>query len=405
MGIESVFILLFVIATAVALGAQRLRLPYTAALVLAGLGLGALQLIPAPHLTHDLLFSIFLPALIFEAAFHIDSRDLRHGWVTILLLAIPGVVVSTALVGATLAPLIAHTRVAPGFDWRDALVFGALISATDPVAVVALFRSLGTPRRLTVLLEGESLLNDGTAIVFFTLSLSLLDGKAPEARQLLGEFLFIVGAGAVIGTMVGAAASLMVRHIDDAMVEITLTVIAAYGSFVLAEAVQASGVIACVAAGLICGNVGARTGMSNATRVACSTFWEYATFALNSIIFLLIGFEVRLTTLLHYWLPILGAYLVVSFGRGIVILIGRALAGVSGERFPWRWSFVLTWGGLRGALAMVLALSLPTSYAYRELTIAMTFGVAVVSILVQGLTMPWLLRFLGIAREPASHPP
>lgn len=403
MNVELVFILLFVVATAVAITARRLRLPYTVALVLAGLMLGALDLFPSPALTKDLLFSLILPALIFEAAFHIDSREFRENWITLVVLAFPGVLVSTALVTATLIAVVGVLHLAPGFGWRDALVFGALISATDPVAVVALFRTLGAPRRLTMLLDGESLLNDGTAIVVFTLSLSLLGGEEVRASPLLLQFVSIVGGGALIGMAVGALASLLIRQVDDPMVEITITTIAAYGSFAAAEGLHTSGVIAAVAAGMLCGNYGARTGMSASTRVATESFWEYVTFALNSVVFLLIGLEVHPAQLLTYWLPIVVGYLVVTAGRGIVMVLGRALVGWTRERFPWRWTAVLTWGGLRGALPMVLALSVPPGFRYRELIISMTFGVALLSILVHGLTMSAVLRRLGVVSAPADR--
>jgi CPA1 family monovalent cation:H+ antiporter len=402
--IETAFILLFVLATAVAIVVRRTRVPYTVALVLAGLLLGGLQLFPAPHLTQKLLFSVFLPGLIFEAAFHIDSREFRGNLITILTLAVPGVIASTALVASTLTPVIASLSLVPDFDWRAALVFGTLISATDPVAVVALFRHMGAPRRLTMLLDGESLLNDGTAIVFFTLSLSLLAGTATTAGQLLLQFLSIVGGGVVIGAVIGLAVSLLTRKIDDPMIEIALTTIAAYGSFVTAETLHSSGVIATVAAGMLCGNFGARGGgMSASTRVATETFWEYFVFALNSMVFLLIGFEIHLPTLLAYWVPILLAYVVVTLSRALVVTAGRALVGLTRERFPWRWSIVLTWGGLRGALPMVLVLSLPKTLPYRELLVSMTFGVAVLSILVHGLTMSGLLKWLGIVSETADR--
>jgi Na+:H+ antiporter len=400
---ETAFILLFVVASAVAIAARRMRLPYTVALVLAGLVLGVLELFPAPQLTKALLFAVFLPGLIFEAALHLDWREFRENWITVLSLAVPGVIASIVLVACILPPLVAASGVAPGFDWRAALVFGALISATDPVAVVALFRNIGAPRRLTFLLDAESLLNDGTAIVFFTLSLSLFDSAAASASGIVGQFLSIVGVGAIIGTAVGGAAALVTRHIDDPMIEITLTTIAAYGSFVLAETVHSSGVIATVVAGMFCGNVGTRSGMSASTRVAAETFWEYVAFALNSIVFLLIGLQVQLGKLLTYWLPILVAYLVVTLGRGLVVIAGRALLGFTRERFPWRWSIVLTWGGLRGALPMVLVLSLPPSFAQRQLLVSMTFGVAVLSILVHGLTMSGLLRALGLMKKPAER--
>lgn len=403
MDIESAFILLFVVAAAVAIAVQRARLPYTVALVLAGLVLGALHLFPAPELTQSLLFAVFLPGLVFEAAFHIDSRQFRDNWMTIFALAVPGVVLSIALIAAILTPIISALGLAPGFGWKHAVVFGALISATDPVAVVGLFRNLGAPRRLTMLLDAESLLNDGTAIVFFTLSLSLVADLNTTASGLTVQFVSVVGVGAAIGAVIGAGASLLIRQIDDPMIEITLTTIAAYGSFVTAQTLHASGVIATVAAGMLCGNIGARSGMSPSTRVASETFWQYVAFALNSIVFLLIGFEVNLATLLSSWPAILVAYVVVTAGRGMVIVAGRALMGLTRERFPWRWSIVLTWGGLRGALPMVLVLSLPPSFVYRDLLISMTFGVALLSILVHGLTMRWLLVRLGIITDQSDR--
>jgi Na+:H+ antiporter len=396
MNTETAFILLFVVATAVAIAARRLRLPYTVALVLAGLALGGLGVFPALHLTESLLFSLILPGLVFEAAFHIDSREFSASWITIVTFAVPGVVASTALIAFALPPVAHLLQLVPGFGWKNALVFGALISATDPVAVVALFRTMGAPRRLTMLLDGESLLNDGSAIVFFTLSLTLLGGTDVDVGHLGVQFLSIVGIGAVIGTVIGVAVSLVIQRIDDPMIEITLTTIAAYGSFAMAQSVGTSGVIATVAAGMLCGNYGARTGMSASTRVASETFWEYIVFALNSVVFLLIGLEVHPSMLLQYWLPIVVAYLVVTLGRGVVIVAGRALLGWTRQRFPWRWSLVLTWGGLRGALPMVLALSLPANFAYRDLIVSMTFGVALLSILVHGVTMSPLLRLLGV---------
>jgi CPA1 family monovalent cation:H+ antiporter len=401
---ETTFILLFAVASAVALAARRLRMPYTVALVLAGLGLGGLNLIPAPELTKDLLFAVFLPGLIFEAAFHINSREFRANLSSILLLAVPGVIASTALVAFVLTPVFALLGLAMGFDWKVGLVFGALISATDPVAVVALFRTMCAPRRLTLLLDAESLLNDGTAIVFFTLSLSLLSGTATTASALTLQFLSIVGVGALVGAAFGVAVALLTRRIDDPMVEITLTTIAAYGSFVTAETLQASGVIATVAAGMLCGNFGVRGGgMSASTRVASETFWEYVVFALNSIVFLLVGFEVQVSSLLADWLPILTAYLVVTAGRAVMIAAGHALLGFTRERFPRRWTVVLTWGGLRGALPMVLVLSLPPAFPHRNLLVSMTFGVALLSILVQGLTMSGLLKWLGITTAGADR--
>ena len=395
---ETIFILLFVVATAVAITVQRLAVPYTVALVFTGLVLGLVHAFEAPHLTKALLFSVFLPGLLFEAAFHIEFKQFWRNRLAISSLALPGVVAAIALTAVILTPVANWLHFVQGFTWQHALVFGALISATDPIAVIAIFKNLGVPKRLAVLLEGESLLNDGTAIVFFTVSLALVAGTVVTAGGLAVDFIKIAGIGALIGTGVGLAVSQVIKQVDDPMIEITLTTIAAYGSFLAAEHFHYSGVIATVAAGMLCGNYGARVGMSPSTRIAVETFWEYVAFALNSIVFLLIGLEVHFQALLSSWQAILVAYLVVTGGRALVIFGASSLLWRTRERIPWAWSIILTWGGLRGALPMVLVLSLPEDFPHRELLVSMTFGVVILSILVHGLTMSPLLRWLGIVR-------
>jgi monovalent cation:H+ antiporter, CPA1 family len=386
------------VATAVAIAARWLRIPYTVALVLAGLVLGALHVLDPPNLTKDILFAVFLPGLLFEAAFHLDFRDFWENRVAILGLAVPGVIAAIGLTALILAPVVDILVIERDFTWHYALVFGAVVAATDPIAVVALFRSLGAPKRLSVLVEGESLLNDGTAIVLFTLVLGLVAGREVSAERLAVQFATVVGAGALIGLLIGLLVSEVVRRVDEPMIEITLTTIAAYGSFVAAEQLHYSGVIATVVAGMLCGNYAARTGMSPSTRIAAEIFWEYIAFALNSVVFLLIGFRVRLAGLATSWQAILVAYLAVTLGRGLIILVVSSLLRRTRERFPPAWTAVLTWGGLRGALSMVLILGLPATFPHRDLLVTMTFGVVIVSILVQGLTMSPILRWLGVVR-------
>ena len=395
---ETILILLFVVATAVAIAVQRLAVPYTVALVLTGLALGLLNAFEAPHLTKALLFGVFLPGLLFDAAYHIDFKQFWQNRLAISSLALPGVVASIALT-ALILPQVANTlNFVQGFTWRHALVFGAIISATDPIAVVAIFKNLGVPKRLSVLLEGESLLNDGTAIVFFTLSLALVTGTVVTPGGLAFDFVKIVGIGALIGMGIGLAVSQVIRQVNDPMIEITLTTIAAYASFLAAEHFHYSGVIATVTAGMLCGNYGARVGMSPSTRIAVETFWQYIAFALNSMVFLLIGLEVHFHALLDSWQAILVAYLVVTGGRALIVFGASALLGKTRERIPWAWSMVLTWGGLRGGLSMVLVLSLPKDFPHRDVLVSMTFGVVILSILVHGLTMSPVLRWLGIVR-------
>ena len=403
MDYATVFILLFIVATAVALGVRRLHIPYTVALVLAGLFLGVIHFLEPPHLTKTLLFTVFLPGLLFEAAFHLDFQQFWRNRVTIISLAVPGVVAAIALTALILtwaAHLLASVQ---NFTWQHALVFGALITATDPIAVVATFKKLGAPKRLSIIMEGESLINDGTGIVFFTLSLALVAGNKVSLGSLGVDFVSIVGVGLIIGTGVGLLVSQIMKRVDDAMIEITLTTLAAYGAFMAAEQLHFSGVIAAVTAGLFCGNYGSRVGVTPSSRIAIESFWEYVAFALNSIVFLLIGFEVKINALLAAWPIILVAYLAVTLGRAGVVLGVSALLRLSRERLPWSWSAIMTWGGLRGALPMVLVLSLPRDFPLRELLVTMTFGVVLLSILIQGVTMPPLLKWLGIVKWQDGH--
>jgi CPA1 family monovalent cation:H+ antiporter len=373
--------------------------PYTVALVLAGLGLGVLGLFAPPSLTKELLYAVFLPGLLFEAAFHIDFRDFWRERTAMVALAVPGVAAAIALTAVVLEPLLHALELGQGFGWRHAVVFGALIAATDPIAVVGLFKSIGAPRRLSILLEGESLLNDGTAIVLFSLVLGLVSGNQFSAAGLVVEFVRIVGGGLAIGVLVGLGISQVIRQIDDPMIEITLTTVAAYGSFLAAEHFGLSGVIATVSAGMLCGNYGARTGMSPSTRIAVESFWEYVAFALNSIVFLLVGLSVHMSELAGSWKLILVAFAAVTLARAVVVFGVASLERILGsEGWPPTWRAVLTWGGMRGSLSMVLALALPPTLAQRGLLITVTFGVVLLSILVQGLTMGPLLQRLGLVR-------
>jgi monovalent cation:H+ antiporter, CPA1 family len=395
----TVFLLLFIVATTVAIGVRRFHIPYTVALVMAGLVLGLAHFLNPPHLTKNLLFTVFLPGLIFEAAFHLDFQQFWRNKTTIFSLAVPGVAAAIVLTTLFLTPISGFVSV-EGFTWQYALVFGALIAATDPIAVVATFKTLGVSKRLSVIIEGESLINDGTGIVFFTLSLSLLSGNTVSAGSLGVQFITIVGVGLIIGSFVGFIANQVIKRVDDAMIEITITTIAAYGSFMVAEQLHYSGIIAAVTAGLICGN---KASMTPSTRIAIESFWGYVTFALNSIVFLLIGYELKFQSLLDNWQMILVAYLTVTLGRAIVVLGASTIMRMTRERLPWSWTAVLTWGGLRGALPMVLVLSLPLTIPHRELLINITFGVVFLSIMIQGVTMLPLLRWLGVAKIQYGH--
>lgn len=399
MGVESVFIVLLSVAMVVAIVARRFGFPYTVALVIAGIALGSLRVITAPHLTKSLLFTIFLPGLLFEASYALHWDAFRKHIIGILLLAVPGVVATIAITGALTGLTLQAMGLAPGFTLTLAFVFGSIVAATDPVAVTALFRQVRAPVDLTVLIEGESLVNDGTAIVFLSLILGVAAGTAPSGMRLAGEFVLVAGGGVLVGVAIAWLVTQIIRHVDDPMIEITLTMIAAYGSFVAGERLHVSGVIATVAAGLMCGSYTASVAMSETTRVAISSFWEYTAFALNSFVFLLIGFEVPLGEVAEHWAEILLAYAAMTIARaGVVYLVSR-LSQRSPHAWPARWSRVLLWGGLRGALSMVLALSLPADMPQRELIVSMTVGVVLLTLVVQGTTMAPLLRAARISGE------
>lgn len=399
----TVSVLLFVVATAVAIIARRVRLPYTVGLVAAGLIIGSLHLVNAPHLTPAFLFTLALPGLVFEAAFNLRAPDLWRNRLALALLALPGVALAIGITTVLLPPALGAIGTRVTLAAGSAFLFASLISATDPIAVLALFRRLGAPHRLTVLIEAESLLNDATAIAFVVAALAVATHAGTTPLAVGRDFALSLVGGALIGLVLGAAAALGIARIDDPMLEITITIIVAYGSFSVAQQLGLSGVLATVAAGLLCGHRVVRRGMSPSTQLAVNVFWEYLAFALSSIVFLLIGLEVHFTELVAVWQPIAAAFLVVLVARAATVGAAILVVRSTHERLPWRWFPVMTWGGLRGALSMVLVLGLPTTLPDRPFLIALTFGVVILSILGQGLSMPWLLDRLGLAHAESLH--
>jgi len=385
---ETLIIELLLIASLVAIAVRRLHIPYTVALVVVGLLLTTQSTVKI-ELTPELILALFVPPLVFEAAFHLNFTELRRNLTSILVLAVPGVILTTLIVGGLLV-------FGTSLSLPVALVFGALIAATDPVAVVALFRLLGVPKRLAVLVEGESLLNDGTALVLFNLMLAVALTGQFNLINSVTDFVRVSVGGIVLGLVLGWGISRLIARIDDYLIEITLTTVLAYGAYLLAEQFHLSGVLAVVAAGLITGSLGPQ-GMSPTTRIVLFNFWEYITFLVNSLVFLLIGIQVEIHALLSSWQPILWAIGAVLLARLVVVYGLSWITGRLTEPVSLRWQHVLAWAGLRGALSLALALSLPASFGPdRDLLRTMTFGVALFTLLVQATTMSSLVRRLGI---------
>lgn len=380
--------LLLLIAAAVAMLTRRLRMPYSVGLVAAGIILALLPFAPKVSLTKDLIFTVLLPPLLFEAALYIHWNQLRRDFSVIVVLATLGVLLSAGVTAAGMH-FLAH------WQWLGAFVFGVLIAATDPVSVIATFKEAKARGRLLTLIEAESLLNDGTAAVAFGVVVALASGQQLTSIEITTMLLKSIGGGIVCGAAVGLGALLLAGRTDDHLVEITFTTVAAYGSFLLADHFGLSGVLATITAGLIMGNFKSLDGISGRGKEAVQAFWEYAAFVANSFVFLLIGMHEAHQNFVATGLPAMIAIVLVTLGRAVAIYPCCLLFSRTSLRVTLKHQHVLFWGGLRGALALALALGLPAEVPQREEIITISFAVVAFSVFVQGLTIAPVLRRMG----------
>jgi CPA1 family monovalent cation:H+ antiporter len=382
----------------VALVSSRLRLPYTAALVLVGLVISALPIHESLQLSPELAVTVLLPGLVFEAAYRLDGDELRRAFGGVALLAVPGVLVTAAVVASIL-------NFATGLPLNEAFLVGAIVSATDPVAVVSTMRRLSAPPRLVTLVDAESLFNDGTAALVFVVALAALGSQPPTLADNTVQLVVGLVGSVAIGALAGFFISRTLKATSDHLIELTLTLLAAYGTYLVADLLHQSGIIASVVAGIVLGTYGRREGLSRHAQEAIDVVWEFLAYVLTGAAFLLVGLAIPLGVLAAAAISIAWGVVAVFIGRAIVVYgmlggasrLGRRIGHV--RPLPLSWLHVMNWTGLRGAVATALALSIPEGTPDRELLQGIAFGIVLFTLVVQGTTAERVLLWAGVSPD------
>jgi CPA1 family monovalent cation:H+ antiporter len=396
------FVVLLAIAVAVALLTQRLSIPYSVALVVAGFVLSVAQPAPDARITPDLILVVFIPGLVFEAAYHIHLDELRRSFASVSVLAVLGVVLTAGLVAA----IVSATT---GLDAGLAFVLGAIVCATDPVATVAVFKQLHAPRSLATVVEAESLLNDGTGVVLFTIALAAVSTPVSPLDGVV-RFVLAIIVSAGLGIVAGLVAVRLLHLAEDRTVQVMISIVAAYGTYLAADALHESGIIATVMVGLAIGNAGGRFALPSTTTLALDEVWETAAFLLTAVVFLLVGVVITPSQLTGAGGVILAGFIGITVARAAVVygLIGaggRLLAGRRRTPVPVGYLHVMFWAGLRGAIAIALALSLPADLPQHDLIAGGVYGIVLITLLLQGTTAGWVVRRAGVLRNAAARVP
>ena len=396
------FMVLLLLAVLAEPLAERIRVPFSAVLVVIGF-VGSEVLVAAGFDTgvrwenfHELIFYVFLPVLIFDAAFRLDFRSLLKDLIPIVLLAVPFMVLAAAITAVIVYYGIAHPS---GFPWIAALITGALLSATDPVSVLALLKTTKAPERLNILLEGESLFNDATAIVLFSILIALVlsPGEATSWQGAVGEFLLVCFGGLACGALIGALAYALMAAFRQPVIKGLITVLLAYFAYLIAEVLlQVSGVMAVLAAGLTLGEMKRRRGESREWRFV-EDLWEFAGYIANALIFLLAGVTITVVMFTSHWLAMLIGIVAVLIARVVVVfgLLGPMSRLPGMKAIPLSHQVVLTWGGVRGAVTLALALSLPLALDPWFTIQSIAYGVVLFTLFVQSTTMRPVIRKLA----------
>jgi monovalent cation:H+ antiporter, CPA1 family len=394
-------LILVMLAAGITAVAKKLKQPYPIALVIVGAIIGIInipvleplkQFITEGEVFNFIIITLFLPALLGEAALKLPFSHLAQNKKPILALAFGGTLLSFIIVGS-LARWWLNLSIPAAF------VFAALMSATDPVSVLSIFKSVGVNKRLATVIEGESLFNDGLAVVLFNISafylLTYLDLGVAGFGHGLWEFVKVISLGLMIGGALGYGFSRLTSWFDDYPLEIIFSIILFYGAFLVAESVHASGVIAVVVAALILGNYGAKIGMSPTTKLNIHNFWDVTATLANSLVFLMVGLEITRIDLTDKWGLIVAAVVIVLIARSAAVYISLLTV----KNFPSSWQHVINWGGLKGSLSIALVLSLPRDFSGREEILILAFSVVLFSLVVQGLSIKPLLSVLGVNKK------
>jgi monovalent cation:H+ antiporter, CPA1 family len=389
---EQRFLLLLILvgalATALGLVSKRARLlPYPVVLAAAGVAVGLLPGGQFPRIGGNVILLAFVPGLVFEASLTLDLAELRRRVVPVALLATIGVGLTVLLIG-----VLAHVSL--GFSWASGMLLGAILAATDPVAVITLLRRLKAPAGLAAILEGESLFNDGTGVAVFSAVLATILSGAPSLGDATIRFLEITVGGTAIGLAVGFLGLALLRFAQDAQLEILATLVIAYGSYLAADLVHASGIVAVVVAGIVVALYGSRIGRLHGPQLL--GFWNLLAFVLNAMLFILVGAALPAWTLLPVAWLVLGTFLIMLLTRAVPVYGLLALASYRGPSIPWRWRHVTFWAGLRGALSIALALSVAGLNGIDSRISVVAYGVVLLSLLVQGALMAPITRGLRI---------
>lgn len=384
---------LLVVAVLVAIVVKYVRLPYTIALVLAGVGVGLLPEVPAFPIHPDLWLLLFLPPLLFEGTINMDLELLKRYATPVGMLAFLGTLFSVLL-------LAAFFHIALDLPLAVAALLGVMLSPTDPVSVLALFKEHGVSGGLQAIVEGESVFNDGVAVVLYTIVLGVLSGESITVAAGVVEFVKVVAGGALVGLFLGYLTHRVYSVLDDNLIEVGLSLVLAYGSYLIAERLEVSGVIAVVVAGLIIGNYGRILSMSPSTRLSLTHFWEIGAFLINGLLFLLIGLTVERGGLLAY-AGLVGLVFVALVAVRAVVVYGTLAAyrGLTRHSLPSGWLHVVNWGGVRGSIPVALALGLPLWVPRLAELRAITLGAVFLSLLIQGATIKRLLARLGLVQS------